>query len=67
MMCSGTIVQFSIPRLVIAEYTTFGGNEDFLRDRGVEIIVADDADCIALMTRFITERPQLWAEGIAED
>ena len=67
MMCSGTIVQFGIPRVVIAENTTFGGNEDFLRERGVEVIVADDADCIALMTRFIEERPELWAEDIAED
>ncbi len=67
MMCSGTIVQFGIPRVVIAENTTFGGNEDFLRERGVEVIVADDPDCIALMTRFIEERPELWAEDIAED
>ena len=67
MMCSGTIVQFGIPRVVIAENTTFGGNEDFLRSRGVEVIVADDADCIALMERFIRERPELWAEDIAED
>ena len=67
MMCSGTIVQFGIPRVVIAENTTFGGNEDFLRSRGIEVIVADDADCIALMERFIRERPELWAEDIAED
>lgn len=67
MMCSGTIVQFGIPRVVIAENTTFGGNEDFLRERGVEVIVADDPDCIALMTRFIEEKPELWAEDIAED
>ncbi|MEM7191097.1 MAG: nucleoside deaminase [Pseudomonadota bacterium] len=67
MMCSGTIVQFGIPRVVIAENTTFGGNEEFLRQHGVEVIVADDPDCIALMTRFIDERPELWAEDIAED
>ena len=67
MMCSGTIVQFGIPRVVIAENTTFGGNEGFLRERGVEVIVADDPDCIALMTRFIEEKPELWAEDIAED
>ena len=67
MMCSGTIVQFGIPRVVIAENTTFGGNEDFLRERGVEVIVADDPDCIALMTQFIQEKPELWAEDIAED
>jgi cytosine deaminase len=67
MMCSGTIVQFGIPRVVIAENATFGGNEAFLRDRGVEVIVADDPNCVALMTRFIDERPELWAEDIAED
>ena len=67
MMCAGTIVQFGIPRVVIAENATFGGNEEFLRERGVEVIVADDPDCIALMTRFIEERPELWAEDIAED
>ncbi|MEO1734087.1 MAG: nucleoside deaminase [Pseudomonadota bacterium] len=67
MMCSGTIVQFGIPRVVIGENKTFGGNEDFLRGRGVEVILADDPDCIALMTRFIKEKPELWAEDIAED
>ena len=67
MMCSGTIIQFGIPRVVIAENTTFGGNEEFLRRHGVEVIVVDDPDCIALMTKFINERPNLWAEDIAED
>lgn len=67
MMCAGTIVQFGIPRLVIAENANFGGNEEFLRSRGVEVVVADDPDCIALVSRFIRERPELWAEDIAED
>jgi len=67
MMCSGTIIQFGIPRVVIGENTTFGGNEDFLRSKGVEVVVADDPDCIALMTRFIAEKPELWNEDIAED
>ena len=67
MMCSGTIVQFGIPRVVIGENTTFGGNEDFLRSHGVEVIVADDRDCIDLMSRFIAEQPDLWNEDIAED
>jgi cytosine/creatinine deaminase len=67
MMCAGTIVQFGIPRVVIAENTTFGGNEGFLRSRGVEVVVADDPDCIALMRRFIAERPELWSEDIAEE
>ena len=67
MMCSGTIVQFGIPRVVIGENKTFGGNEAFLRQHGVEIVIADDPDCIALMERFINEKPELWAEDIAED
>ena len=67
MMCSGTIVQFGIPRVVVGENTTFGGNEDFLRAHGVEVIIADDQDCVALMEKFICEKPELWAEDIAED
>ena len=67
MMCSGTIVQFGIPRVVIGDTKNFGGNEEFLRSRGVEVVVADDADCIALMNRFIAEKPELWAEDIAEE
>lgn len=67
MMCAGTIVQFGIPRVVIGENETFGGNEDFLRERGVEVVIADDRDCKALMSRFISEKPELWAEDIAED
>ena len=67
MMCAGTIVQFGIPRVVIGENTTFGGNEEFLRKRGVEVIVADDSACVALMQKFISEKPELWAEDIAED
>ncbi len=67
MMCSGTIIQFGIPRVVVGENVNFGGNEEFLRERGVEVILANDPDCIALMNRFIKEKPELWAEDIAED
>lgn len=67
MMCSGTIVQFGIPRVVIADATNFGGNEAFLRSRGVEVIVAEDKEAVSLMRRFIEERPDLWNEDIAED
>lgn len=59
MMCSGTIVQFGIPRVVIGENQTFAGNIDFLRDRGVEVILVQDPDCIDLMTRFTRENPAL--------
>jgi cytosine/creatinine deaminase len=67
MMCTGTIIQFGIPRVVVGENTTFGGNEELLRSRGVEVVIADDADCIALMTKFIKEKPELWNEDIAEE
>ena len=67
MMCSGTIVQFGIPRVVIGENKTFGGNEAFLRSRGVEVVVMNDAACIAMMERFIAENPQLWNEDIMVD
>ena len=66
MMCSGTIVQFGIPRVVVGENATFGGNEDFLRSRGVEVVVLDDARCQELMRRFQREQPEVWAEDIAE-
>ncbi len=64
MMCAGTIVQFRIPRVVIGENRNFGGNEDFLREHGVEVEIADDARCIDLMARFIAEKPALWNEDI---
>jgi cytosine/creatinine deaminase len=67
MMCTGTIIQFGISRVVVGENKNFGGNEALLRERGVEVVVADDADCIALMARFIAEKPELWNEDIAED
>ena len=67
MMCTGTIIQFGIPRVVIGENVTFGGNEEFLASKGVEVIIADDEDCKALMTRFIEEKPDLWNEDIAEE
>ena len=66
MMCTGTIIQFGIPRVIVGENRNFGGNEDFLRSRGVEVLLADDAECIALMKRFIAEKPELWNEDIAE-
>ncbi len=65
MMCSGTIVQFGIKRVIIGEAENFEGNPQFLRDHGAEIIIADDAQCIALMKKFIAEKPELWLEDIA--
>jgi cytosine deaminase len=66
MMCTGAIIQFAIPRVVIGEDRNFAGNPDLLRARGVEVIIADDPDCIALMARFIKENIELWNEDIME-
>jgi cytosine deaminase len=66
MMCAGTIVQFGISRVVIGENRSFAGNEDFLRQRGVQVTVLDDPACRALMRRFQTEKPEVWAEDIGE-
>lgn len=66
MMCAGTIVQFGISGVVIGDVQNFGGNEEFLRKRGVDVVIASDADCFSLMKRFIEEKPELWAEDIAE-
>jgi len=65
MMCSGTILQFGIGRVVVGENHNFPGNIDFLRERGVEIHVLNDTDCRELMKRFIREKPDLWNEDIA--
>ena len=67
MMCAGTIVQFKISRVIVGENRTFPGNEDFLRAHGVEVIVLDDARCVALMSRFQREYPAVWAEDIGEE
>ena len=65
MMCTGTILQFGIKRVVIGEQQNFPGNITLLREHGVEVRVLDDQGCIELMTRFIAERPELWYEDIA--
>jgi len=65
MMCAGTVVQFGVKRVVVGENRNFPGNIDFLRSHGVEVILIDDPACIALMQRFIRERPDLWDEDIA--
>ena len=67
MMCTGTILQFGIPRVVFGERSNFEGNCDFLSDRGVAVVLLNDGGCIDLMARFIRERPELWNEDIAEE
>jgi cytosine deaminase len=65
-MCTGAILLYKIPKVVIGENTTFYGAEDYLRARGVEVVVLDDSECIQLMTDFIAEEPELWNEDIGE-
>jgi cytosine deaminase len=67
MMCTGAILQFEVPRVVVGENQNFEGNLNFLAERGVEVVLLNDPACIALMERFIQERPELWNEDIAED
>ena len=66
MMCSGTIVQFKIPRVVINDTINFGGNEAFLRSHGIEVLDAAHTPSIQQMRKFIAEHPALWNEDIME-
>ena len=66
-MCTGAVLLYGIPRVVVGENTTFVGGEDLLRARGVEVVVADDEECVALMRAFIEANPQLWNEDIGEE
>lgn len=65
-MCTGAILLYRIPKVVIGENRTFLGAEDLLRTRGVEVIVVDDRRCVELMTEFIAAEPELWYEDIGE-
>lgn len=65
-MCSGTVLLYGISTVVIGENRTFCGPEDYLRSRGVKILVADDSECRQLMEGFIATRPEVWNEDIGE-
>jgi cytosine deaminase len=65
-MCTGAILLYGIPRVVIGEHRTFLGAEALLRERGVEVVVLDDPECVEMMERFIADRPDLWNEDIGE-
>jgi len=65
-MCSGTILLYGIPRVVVGENRTFLGEEELLRSRGVEVEVVDDGRCREMMAEFIRAQPSLWAEDIGE-
>src|SRR4051812_38372007 len=63
-MCSGAILLYGIPRVVVGENRTFRGPEEYVRSRGVLLDIRDDADCVAMMTDFIARKPELWSEDI---
>jgi cytosine deaminase len=65
-MCSGTSLLYKIPKIVIGENRTFRGPEDYLRSRGVELAIVDDAECYHLLQSFIKSHPRLWNEDIGE-
>lgn len=66
-MCSGTVLLYKIPRVVIGENRTFQGPEEYLRTRGVDVVVLDDEECVSLMSDFIAANPELWNEDIGEE
>ncbi len=63
-MCTGAILLFQIPRVVVGEARTFPGDLGFLRDRGVEVVLLDDPACVAVMEEFQVRFPQVWSEDI---
>jgi len=65
-MCSGAVLLYKIPLVVIGENRTFKGPEQYLRDRGVRLQVVDSVECYRLMRRFISDQPELWFEDIGE-
>ena len=65
-MCSGAVLLYGIPKVVIGENRTFRGPEEYLRSRGVELVVVDNEECRQLMEHFIGGNPELWYEDIGE-
>jgi creatinine deaminase len=66
-MCTGAILLYGIPRVVMGENRTFVGGEELLRSRGVEVVNLDSAECVELMRAFIAEHPEVWNEDIGDD
>ena len=63
-MCSGTVLLYKIPRVIIGENKTFQGPEEYVRSRGVDLVILNLEECISLMEEFIAARPELWNEDI---
>lgn len=65
-MCSGAVLLYGIPKVIVGESRTFSGPEEYVRSRGVEVVVMDDAECRQLMEQFIATHSELWNEDIGE-
>jgi cytosine deaminase len=65
-MCSGAVLLYGIPEVIVGENRNFQGPEEYVRSRGVSVIVLDDDDCIRMMKEFIKNHPDLWNEDIGE-
>ena len=65
-MCSGAALLYGIPKIVVGENRNFQGPEEYVRSRGVDVVIIDDAECITMMEDFIKDRPDLWNEDIGE-
>ena len=65
-MCSGAVLLYGIPKVIVGENKTFQGPEQHVRDRGVEVTILNDPECIEIMEKFIKENPTLWNEDIGE-
>jgi len=65
-MCSGAALLYGIPKIVVGENRNFQGPEDYVKGRGVDVVILDDEDCVTMMKDFIKGRPDLWNEDIGE-
>ena len=66
IMCAGAIALYKIPRVVVGEAVNFAGEPEFLRARGVEVIIENDPELVAMMKKYIADHPEVWNEDIAE-
>jgi creatinine deaminase len=65
-MCSGAVLLYGIPKVIVGENDTFKGPETYMRSRGVDLVVVDDRECRQLMAEFVAARPELWDEDTGE-
>ena len=65
-MCSGAVLLYGIPKIIVGENRTFQGPEQYVRDRGVDVTILNDLECIEMMEKFIEDNPTLWNEDIGE-